>query len=68
MPDIPTTLDPDDEPPKEVLDEHCEESFPGSDPPATAGPAVSSPLGGILVGDAVGGAGIMPPVDISPGR
>ena len=40
MPDIPTTLDPDDEPPKELLDEQGEESFPSSDPPTTGGPAV----------------------------
>lgn len=40
MPDIPTTLDPDDEPEKELLDEQGEESFPSSDAPATGGPAV----------------------------
>lgn len=40
MPDIPTTLDPEDEEPKELLDEQGEESFPGSDAPATGGPAV----------------------------
>lgn len=40
MPEIPTTLDPEDEPPKELLDEQGEESFPSSDAPATGGPAV----------------------------
>jgi hypothetical protein len=40
VPDIPTTLDPDDEPEKELLDEQGEESFPSSDAPATGGPAV----------------------------
>jgi len=40
MPDIPTTLDPEDEDSKDLLDEQGEESFPSSDAPATGGPAV----------------------------